>query len=131
MGEKIEQHNETGGGPLGHRAHRRALFWETGPDNDGRGSVSLVRKSELVIMDEPTSGLDSENARLVWEIITKKMKLVTRIISTHELSHVHEADQIIVINKGRVIEIGNHRDLIAKKGLYYSIYNQDNIAKYK
>ncbi|MEK4372521.1 ABC transporter ATP-binding protein [Paenibacillus sp. FSL R5-0473] len=85
---------------------------------------SLVRDSELVIMDEPTSGLDHENASMVWELITKNMNSMTRIITTHDLTEVSNADQIVVLSKGKAVEIGSHQELILKKGFYYNMYTR-------
>lgn len=79
---------------------------------------ALVRDPEILILDEATSSLDSESEQLIQKSINALQKKKTIIIIAHRLSTIHNADQIIVLEKGGVIESGTHGELIEKKGRY-------------
>lgn len=80
---------------------------------------ALLKDPALLILDEATSSLDSESERLVQEALEELMKNRTSIIIAHRLSTIREADKIIVLEKGKVIESGNHLELMKNEsGLY-------------
>ena len=72
-----------------------------------------------MILDEATSSLDSESERLVQEALEVLMKNRTSIIIAHRLSTIREADQIIVLEKGEIIERGSHDELVKNEGGLY------------
>jgi ATP-binding cassette subfamily B protein len=92
----------------------------------------LLKKPSLVILDEATAHLDSENEALVHKALQHALKGRTSIIIAHRLSTVMEADQILVLEKGSVVERGKHEELIAKRGLYFELFSrQDLTATYE
>lgn len=82
---------------------------------------ALINNPKIILMDEPTSSLDNEaEASLIKEVL--KLDTTCLVIS-HKLSTIESFDKIIVINDGKIVECGSHRDLIYNKGCYYNIYN--------
>jgi ABC-type multidrug transport system fused ATPase/permease subunit len=79
----------------------------------------ILSDPDIIIFDEATSQLDSENERLIQEALWKVAKNKTTIIIAHRLSTAMRADKIIVLEKGRIVEKGSHKALLAKeKSLY-------------
>ncbi len=83
---------------------------------------ALVYNPELLILDEATASIDSQTEELIENGIKQLLKGRTSIVIAHRLSTIRNADQIIVINNGRIVEQGNHSQLMRKKGLYYELY---------
>ncbi len=82
---------------------------------------AVYKDAKYIFLDEATSSLDSENERIIHENLQKHFKNKTVVIVAHRLSTVKNADQIIVLEKGEVIEIGNHASLIRQKGAYFNL----------
>ena len=79
---------------------------------------AILKNPPILILDEATSALDSESEKLVQEALNKLMRNRTSIVIAHRLSTIQYADEIVVIDKGKVVEKGNHISLLAKNGLY-------------
>ncbi|MFH1782085.1 MAG: ABC transporter transmembrane domain-containing protein [Candidatus Omnitrophota bacterium] len=84
---------------------------------------ALFKDPPILILDEATSQLDTESERLVQEAINRLMKDRTVFVIAHRLSTVEHADNIIVLENGKIVESGNHKELLDKKGLYSRLYD--------
>jgi ATP-binding cassette subfamily B protein len=80
-----------------------------------------------VILDEATAHLDSENEALVQAALKEALTGRTSIVIAHRLSTIIHADQILVIDKGEIIERGTHEELVAKGGMYFDLYERQNL----
>ena len=86
-------------------------------------SRALLKNPPILILDEATSALDTESEKKVQKAIEMLMKDRTALVIAHRLSTVQNADKIIVIDKGRVVEKGNHKNLYEQNGLYRKLYD--------
>jgi subfamily B ATP-binding cassette protein MsbA len=84
---------------------------------------ALLKNPPILILDEATSSLDTESEILVQQAIERLMEGRTSIVIAHRLSTVQNADKIIVLNEGKIVELGNHSDLLKLNGLYSRLYN--------
>ncbi len=88
---------------------------------------AIARASLLVppilILDEATSALDTESERLIQDALDKLQQNRTSIVVAHRLSTIENADTILVIEAGEIIEQGNHQNLLAQNGVYSQLYN--------
>ena len=85
-------------------------------------TMAFLKNPKILILDEPTAALDAESERKVQQGINKLIEGKTTIIIAHRFSTVRNAHNIIVLDKGRISEIGNHDQLMKKKGIYYDLY---------
>lgn len=83
----------------------------------------ILKDPRILVLDEATSHLDSESEALIQDALKKVMAGRTSIVIAHRLSTILAADQILVIDRGRIIESGTHAELIAKEGLYANLYH--------
>ena len=79
---------------------------------------ALVRDAPVLLLDEATSALDAESERLVQQALRQAMRARTTLVIAHRLATVLEADRIVVMDGGRVVEEGRHAELLARRGLY-------------
>jgi len=83
---------------------------------------ALFKNPPILILDEATSALDSESELLVQEAIDRLMENRTTFVIAHRLSTVQHADKIVVLDQGRIFQMGDHRSLIKEEGLYKKLY---------
>jgi subfamily B ATP-binding cassette protein MsbA len=84
---------------------------------------ALLKNAPVLILDEATSALDSESERHVQAALETLMQGRTTIVIAHRLSTIEKAGRIVVLDRGRIAEIGNHRELLEKSGIYAKLYN--------
>jgi ATP-binding cassette subfamily B protein len=92
---------------------------------------AVLRNSPILILDEATSSLDTENEHLIHEAIGRHSVNRTAFIIAHRLSTVRSVDRLLVLDNGRILEMGSPDELIAKRGAYYDllqIYRQTSAA---
>lgn len=83
---------------------------------------AIVYKPSLLILDEATANIDSESEEIIQASLNKIMSSQTMLIVAHRLSTIQHSDKIVVLNKGEIMEMGNHHELLNKKGWYYNLY---------
>jgi ABC-type multidrug transport system fused ATPase/permease subunit len=83
---------------------------------------ALYADPSILVLDEATSNIDTETERLIQDAIAHLIQGRTSIIIAHRLSTIRNANQILVLEKGRIVEQGNHASLLAKRGMYYDLY---------
>ena len=109
---------------VGERGHRLS-----GGEKQRLAIARLLLKSPaLVILDEATAHLDSENESLVHTALENALKGRTSIVIAHRLSTVRNADQILVVDSGSIVERGRHEELVAKGGLYADLYSRQDLT---
>ena len=84
---------------------------------------AMVKDAPILILDEATSALDTEVEQIVWDALDELMKGRTTICIAHRLSTIQRADQIVVLDAGRIAEIGTHEQLLARRGLYFKLHS--------
>jgi ABC-type multidrug transport system fused ATPase/permease subunit len=85
---------------------------------------AFLKDAPILILDEPTSALDSATEQQVLETLKQLMKERTTLIIAHRLSTVRHADQIVVVQDGRIVETGSHEQLLIKGKLYSDLYSR-------
>jgi ATP-binding cassette subfamily B protein/subfamily B ATP-binding cassette protein MsbA len=83
---------------------------------------ALLKNAPVLILDEPTSALDARTESLLLEALERLMNNRTTFIIAHRLSTIRKADQILVLDKGKIVESGNYDELLAKKGVFESLH---------
>lgn len=83
---------------------------------------AFIAKPKILILDEATSSVDTRTEKLIQDAMVQLMKNKTSLIIAHRLSTILDADKIVVMDQGRIVEIGNHDTLMKKQGKYYELY---------
>lgn len=92
---------------------------------------AVIKNAPLVILDEATSALDNKSEKVVQKALDELMKGRTTIVIAHRLSTIMDADEILVINDGRIVEHGRHEELLARDGAYAALYRSQFSKKKK
>ncbi|MDO4766242.1 MAG: ABC transporter ATP-binding protein [Eubacteriales bacterium] len=90
---------------------------------------AILKNAPILLLDEPTSSLDAKNEVLVQKAISNLVKDKTVVMIAHRLKTIKNADHIIVLDQGRIVEEGNHEELLKKEGLYHKLWNLQNQSK--
>ncbi len=88
----------------------------------------LLKAPAIVILDEATAHLDSENEELVQEALKTALVGRTSLVIAHRLSTVMDADQILVVNDGKIVERGTHLELMKASGLYSDLFSRQDLT---
>jgi ATP-binding cassette, subfamily B, bacterial len=83
---------------------------------------AFIRNAPILILDEPTSSIDSKTELVILDALDRLMAGRTSLMIAHRLSTIRKADLIVVVNRGRVAEVGSHSELLTRGGLYYQLY---------
>ncbi len=94
---------------------------------------TIIHRPEVMILDEATANIDTETELLIQDSLGKMMNIGTMLIVAHRLSTIQHADNIIVLSDGKIVEQGNHHELLRRKGRYYELYtlqfNKEELMK--
>lgn len=83
---------------------------------------AILKNAPILVLDEATSALDTESERLIQDALTRLMRDRTTLVIAHRLSTIEHADQIAVMDQGRIVELGTHRELLDKGGQYSALH---------
>lgn len=109
-------------GAYDHQVIERGAAFSTGQKQLLVFARTIVTNPKILILDEATANIDTETESLIQESLNKIKQGRTTIAIAHRLSTIKDANKILVLDKGKIIESGNHQELIDKRGVYYNMY---------
>ena len=83
---------------------------------------TVVHKPQILILDEATANIDTETEQVIQQSLLNMMNIGTMLIVAHRLSTIQHSDNIICLQNGRIVEQGNHQELLKNRGYYYNLY---------
>ncbi len=92
---------------------------------------AIISNPKILILDEATSSIDTENEKIIQKAIKTILKDRTSIVVAHRLSTIVDADKIVVLREGKIIEQGTHKELLNKKGYYFNLYKNQFIEEFE
>ena len=92
--------------------------------NDLSLARAILKDAPVLLLDEPTSALDTESEALVQDALDRFMAEHTTIVIAHRLSTIKNADRVLVLDQGRIVEQGTHQELLDRGGLYQELYQK-------
>lgn len=110
------------GGELDEEVRERGNNFSAGQRQLLSFARTLIHKPEVIILDEATANIDTETELLIQDSLDKMMNIGTMLIVAHRLSTIKNADNIIMLSHGEIIESGSHSELIGRRGKYYELY---------
>ena len=87
---------------------------------------AFLKDAPILLLDEPTSSIDSRTEAVILDALDRLMEGRTTFMVAHRLSTIREADQILVVNHGRIVESGTHEELLEQRGLYFQLYDSQS-----
>jgi len=90
---------------------------------------ALLLDPRILILDEATSSVDTRTERLIQRALAELMKGRTSFVVAHRLSTIRNADQVLVVFDGEIVERGTHQELLAKRGRYYDLYTSNTLGR--
>jgi subfamily B ATP-binding cassette protein MsbA len=88
----------------------------------------VLKNPDILILDEATSALDTESEKLVQDALNTLLRGRTSIVIAHRLSTINNADKIVVVDQGRIVEEGTHADLMSRRGVYARLIEMQQLG---
>lgn len=109
-----------------HQVSERGSKFSSGQRQLLAFARTIAANPKILVLDEATANIDTETEEAIQEALQKMRKGRTTIAIAHRLSTIQDADQILVLHRGEIVERGNHQELLAQRGLYYKMYLLQN-----